>query len=207
LFSAIILAAGEGSRMGRLKQLLPWKNRTIIETVLDNIINSNMIDDEIRLVLGFERKKITEVLKGYKKQGVKFIYNKNYKNGMLSSVREGLKNIPDNTEYFVFTLADKAMISPDIYSSVIKEAKKVKADIFLPEYKGNKGHPVILKASMVNKVYDIEGPGGLRPLINKYPERVYHFPLEREEIIIDLDYYHEYLKYKRQITEVDSYEA
>jgi molybdenum cofactor cytidylyltransferase len=52
MISAIVLAAGESKRMGQIKQLLPWQGKTILESVLDNLLNSKV--DEVILVLGHQ---------------------------------------------------------------------------------------------------------------------------------------------------------
>ena len=67
MYTAIILAAGEADRMGKLKQLLPWKDKTILETVIDNVLAREYIDDEIRVVLGAEAERVKKKIDYYDK--------------------------------------------------------------------------------------------------------------------------------------------
>ena len=58
MISAIVIAAGESKRMGRTKQLLPWKGKVLLQHVLDSILGSKV--DEVILVLGCEAERILE---------------------------------------------------------------------------------------------------------------------------------------------------
>ena len=79
--------------MGRSKQLLPYANKTILETVIDHIIQSRV--DEIMVVLGSNKEKIEELIKDLP---IKSVYNPSFKEGMLSSVQKGFASIPEDAE-------------------------------------------------------------------------------------------------------------
>ena len=85
MISGIILAAGESRRVGKLKQLLPFGNSTIIETVIDNLLCAKL--DEVIVVLGHAAEKITAKIRH---KPVKIVCNPNYKSGMLTSVQRGV---------------------------------------------------------------------------------------------------------------------
>jgi molybdenum cofactor cytidylyltransferase len=80
--SGIILAAGESRRMGTLKQLLPYRDKTVIETVVDSFQQVDL--HEIIVVLGYCAKQIQKTLNGY---SIKTVINEKYCDGMLSSMR------------------------------------------------------------------------------------------------------------------------
>ena len=79
--------------MGRSKQLLPYANKTILETVIDHIIQSRV--DEIMVVLGSNKEKIEELIKDLP---IKSVYNPSFKEGMLSSVQKGCASSPEDAE-------------------------------------------------------------------------------------------------------------
>jgi molybdenum cofactor cytidylyltransferase len=85
---AIILAAGESKRMGFPKMLLPFHGATMIENVITNV--SESLVETILVVVGAEKDKVFEVIK---KTTASFCYNENYKEGMLSSVKCGFRNL------------------------------------------------------------------------------------------------------------------
>ncbi|MBM7622503.1 nucleotidyltransferase family protein [Sporohalobacter salinus] len=197
MITAIILAAGEGKRMGTLKQLLPWKDSTIIETVIKNIGDSRFIDDEIRVVLGAEANRVESVLKEWGDERLKVIKNNNYKEGMLTTVWQGIKNISDSTEYIMLALGDQPLIGTDIFNEVLEECINERPDIMVPVVNRKRGHPLLINRSLIPEIYDLKKEGGLRKLLHKYPDKIYHFDIDDESIIIDLDYYNEYQKHKR----------
>ena len=88
---SIILAAGESKRMGFPKMLLSFNGLTMIETVINNVTGSE-IDNTI-VVLGANRDLLTEKISNYP---VTCCYNDNYKEGMLSSVKCGFRNLPSD---------------------------------------------------------------------------------------------------------------
>lgn len=197
MFSAVILAAGEAKRMGTLKQLLPWGESTILETVITNVSSCHYIDDEIRVIVGAESERIISVLSKWNKEELKVIKNPDYKTGMLSSVWRGLEALPQKTEYVVFVLGDQPLIPTRIFNRVIEKYLDLKPEIIVPIYQGQRGHPIVINKKLLPEVYKLTGPGGLRSLIQKQPEKVYFYEIDDKRITIDLDYYEEYQKYKK----------
>ncbi len=88
---AIILAAGESKRMKVPKMLLPFDGKTMIEKVIGNVMGSEVVNTLV--VLGSHK---DEILATIKDLPVKHCYNDHYTDGMLSSVKCGFKNLPEN---------------------------------------------------------------------------------------------------------------
>lgn len=202
MLSAIILAAGEANRMGELKQLLKWESQnTILGKTIDNILEAEIVDEELKVVIGAEKEKVKEYLskkysselsRGY----LKIIENDYYQQGMMSSVKKALVELDTKNKYLLFTLADKPFIGPEIYRECYKKCLEVNAEIFLPEYKGQKGHPVIIKNKLKEKALKLEGEGGLRNLFQLMPGKIYHYSCDYKEITVDIDYKKDYKKYR-----------
>ena len=83
---ALILAAGSSRRMGTQKLLLPFGEKTIIETVIDNILQSGV--DGIMVVLGADHDRIRKIVDPLP---VEVCFNENHESGMLSSVMCGFR--------------------------------------------------------------------------------------------------------------------
>jgi len=78
---AIVLAAGRGRRMGVVsnktpKFLLPFKDTTVIQRLIYQLLN---FTQDITVVVGFEEKKVTEILRSTFKDRINIIYNDRYK--------------------------------------------------------------------------------------------------------------------------------
>ena len=132
MITAVILAAGTGSRMGRLKQLLPWGESTVLETVITKVSSCPLIDDQIRVVLGAGYQQIEAVLGGITDPRLQILINYNYRRGMLTSIRKGLAGLPDQTEYVMFFLADQPLISSEVIESLAGEIRKRSPGIMVP---------------------------------------------------------------------------
>lgn len=86
--SAIVLAAGMSTRMGTLKQLLPYKNTNILNYILGQLKKSYL--DQIILVLGYKHEEIKTLVDLC---GVDLIINSNYTDEMLLSLKLGLEKL------------------------------------------------------------------------------------------------------------------
>ena len=90
MISAILLAAGQSRRMGGDNKLIKKYNKKhLINHILDTLIKSKI--KKIIIVSGFQNSKVKKII--IKNKKINFIYNKNYKFGMASSIKTGLKRI------------------------------------------------------------------------------------------------------------------
>lgn len=198
MINAIILAAGEGSRMGELKQLLPWQGRTIVETVILRITRSHL-DGEIRVVVGSQAERVKKVLEKNEKISPVIRENTDYQRGMFSSVMTGIKNLPEGTEGLLFMLADQPLVSTSVYNKLIREFRDRGSLILAPSYQGKRGHPLLLSSQMVPEIYQLaeggEPEGGLRSLLRQNREIIDYVEVEDKSVVIDLDYKQDYYKY------------
>ena len=114
MISAILLAAGQSRRMlGDNKLLKKYKNKYLINHILGTLIKSKV--NKIIVVLGFQSLKVKKIVLKNKK--IKCIYNKNYRTGMASSIKRGLKKISIKNKGFLIVQADMPKISKKIINS------------------------------------------------------------------------------------------
>ena len=194
---AMILAAGESKRMGKLKLLLPFGGKTIIETVIDNIIQSKV--EKILVVLGSDWEKIKEKIKNFP---IKIIVNPHFTKGMLSSVQLGFQTLPKNTQAVLVVLGDQPAVSSAIINEIIDAFKRTRKGIVLPVYKNNRGHPVLIDIKYRNEVENLSPDIGLRGLVYNHPEDILEVEVGTPSILRDIDDIEDYrrgLKNKGQI--------
>ena len=90
MITAILLAAGESKRIPNENKLLKkFRGKPLINHILKPLIKSKV--NKIIIVLGYEHIKIKKLILQSKK--ITLIINKNYKNGISSSIKLGLKKI------------------------------------------------------------------------------------------------------------------
>ena len=137
--AAIILAAGDSSRMGFPKQLAEYKGKTILETVVETV--SNNIENTI-VVLGHENETLTEKI-DFKDSTI--LINESWQEGIISSIRTGLFYLSSdkNIEEVLIFMGDQ----PAINSEVIKKLISTKHDddeVVVPQYRYEIGYPILI---------------------------------------------------------------
>ncbi|WP_407415283.1 NTP transferase domain-containing protein [Methanobrevibacter sp.] len=123
--STIITAAGKNSRMRRdqvsrnlevkNKLILPFENKTVIETTIDNALSANI--DECIVVLGHYSSEIKEVIYDNYKDHVKFIKNNPVDVGLSTSLFNGLSNI--DSDFALCVTADQPTVSTETLNKLI----------------------------------------------------------------------------------------
>lgn len=193
----IVLASGEGKRIGRIKQLLPWKNSTILGTIIDTLKSTNI--DKIYIVLGHEKEKILENIKSHLTEKFDVIFNENYKKGMLTSIQEAIKKISDDYYGFIVFLGDQPFINKDTVNKFIDRVKLKDFPIVVSCYKGERGHPTFISSEFKEKVLSLDPEKeGLREIIYDARNKnlVLDFETDDEDVIKDIDTFEDYLREK-----------
>jgi molybdenum cofactor cytidylyltransferase len=191
---AIILAAGESKRMKVPKMLLPFDGKTMIEKVIGNVTGSDISDTLV--VLGSYRDEILEAIGGLP---VKYCYNEKYRDGMLSSVKCGFKNLPENYDAVLVFPGDQPLIEPGVINKIISAFRQTKKGIVVPVYRKKRGHPVLISRKYRNDVYSLPENEGLRSLSSKYPGDVFEVNIRSQSILKDFNTKEDYLNEINQI--------
>ncbi len=186
---AVVLAAGESRRMGRPKLLLPFGQSTIIETVVQNLMESSL--DGILAVLGHRWPDFLDKLKNY---AVETTVNPHYKNGMLSSVQWGFQHLPAEAKAALVVLGDQPGISPRTVDTVIHAYKSAHRGIVLPVHAGSAGHPLLIDLRFRRQVQALDPAVGLRGLLALHPQEILRVEIEALSILQDIDNEQDYRK-------------
>jgi len=180
--TAIILAAGESRRMGKPKLLLPFGDTSIIEKVVSHAARSPI--DKIIVVLGSNNEAISQQIQDYP---VETVYNKAYKEGMLSSVQSGLRTVQDITDAVMVLLADQPMISDTVLNGMVETYKKSDKEIIVASHMGKRGHPILFGHKYLNEVMKFNKENSLKDLLHKYPDDIEEMNTGSSEILRDID--------------------
>jgi molybdenum cofactor cytidylyltransferase len=191
---ALVLAAGESKRMGSPKMLLPFNGSTMIENVV-----SNILDSKVRNVLVVLGSSGVEIEKLIRTKPVKYCYNENYKDGMLSSVICGIGNLPASFSAVVVYQGDQPLISSSTTDLLIEKHIFSGKGIVVPVYHSRRGHPVLIGGRYRDEVTKLSPSLGLRSLSGKFPADVLEVEVDDPGILRDFDTYPAYLKAINQI--------
>lgn len=195
MISAILLAAGESKRMGRPKQLLEWRGKTLLQHSLESLVNSDA--DEIILVLGHEADRIRKTLPALP---IKIVINPDYKQGMASSLRRGLLAMDPQSEAFLVLLADQPGIGPEIINDLIRAFQQAdpKQGIVRPVHGGLRGHPVLFGVRYLPEALQLQGDVGARRILMNHPEDILSIDVEADSVLNDIDTPDEYRNYVKR---------
>lgn len=185
--AAVIPAAGESSRTGTPKMLLPFGEETMIGRVISNLRESKA--GEIVVVLGAWKDEILKIVSGY---NVKYCINKDFKNGMLSSVICGINALSSNPEAALILPGDYPFIKGsfiDEFTDAFIESGK---GIAIPVSGGRNGHPIILVRKYFSLIQNTILPGGLRDIISLFEEDVFKYQTDNNYIHTDIDTIEDY---------------
>ena len=183
----IVLAAGKSTRMKKQKLLLPFNGKTIIETVILNIIP--VLKNNIVVVLGSHH---SEIKKQIGKLPVKTCMNENYAQGMLSSVICGFRALPDEADAALVFLGDQPQIPSQVTQLVLKTWQNSGRGIIIPVMNGRRGHPVLIETKYKTEIEQLDPGKGLRQLMEKFSHDVEEAECNLPEILRDIDTPEEY---------------
>ena len=186
---AIILAAGESKRMGSPKMLLDFKSGTMIEKVIANVKDSKV--SNIMVVLGAYKEAIIDQIG---KLTVKFCYNDNYMEGMLSSVQCGFRNIPSDCKAVLVFQGDQPLITPSVINTVIEAWLMSGKGIIIPVFMSKRGHPILIDRKYSDEIEKLDAGKGLRSLAYRFSDDVLEVKTDESGILRDFDTYEQYRK-------------
>ncbi len=171
--SAIVLAAGSGSRFGGGKLLAPYRGQPLIEAVLASLREAPV--DERVVVVGADAQRLRAVCKPY---GVRIIENPYWTQGQSTSVLAGLEALGSDVRAAVVLLADQPLVGARAIERLV-EAFEEGAKVAVATYGGRPRNPVLFSRE-VWPVLEVElsGDEGARPFLRRRPELVTLVPCD-----------------------------
>ncbi|MFA0784956.1 nucleotidyltransferase family protein [Fervidibacter sacchari] len=186
--AAILLAAGQGSRMGGGKLLLPIGDATVVERAAKSLIDVPVAD--LIVVVGTYGLAIKRQLSEFP---VRFVLNPDPSSEMAESIRCGLKIVdPASVEAFLVLPADMPLVLPETIRLLVDSLLASDKLIAVPVFQGRRGHPVIFRSNLYETVLNFRSPQGIRPLVHGDPSKVLLVEVDDEGVIADLDNWDDY---------------
>ena len=168
MIKAILLAAGQSKRMKSENKLIKlYKNKPLINYSL-NVLKKSKVN-KIIIVLGHQHKEVKKIIKKNKK--IIFTYNKNYKQGMASSIKTGLKKISKNDKGFIVAQSDMPFVKQSDINKICRSIKSKKFLIHALKYKTRVGNPIGFDSSLIKKFKNIKGQFGAKFMVKRLKNR------------------------------------
>ena len=167
MISALVLAAGEGTRFGGTKQLEILRGRPLVQHAVDAASGAGV--DEIVVVLGHDALRVRDALS--LPEGSRFIVNERYADGQSTSLAAGLRALDPASEAAIVLLADQPGIEARHVRSLVTAYEGEAPEIVRIRFRDGPG-PAILARSVWDEAMRLTGDVGARALFEARPGRV-----------------------------------
>jgi molybdenum cofactor cytidylyltransferase len=179
--AAILLAAGESTRMGRLKQLLRWDGDTLIAWQVAQLRDAGAT--EIVVVLGHAAEQIRPAVP----PGARVTVNEAYKTGRASSLRRGAEALGEPVNAVLILSVDQPRPSW-VSRLLIDRWRETRAAIVSPRFGAHYGHPILIDGSLVAELRAVTDETlGLRAVIDRHVSNAEAVDVSNTGINVDLN--------------------
>jgi molybdenum cofactor cytidylyltransferase len=155
----LILAAGEGRRFGATKQIADLHGRPLLQYAVDAMLAVPAIWPLV-VVLGHDADRIREHVEF---GDASTIVCAEWREGSSASLRCGVTALGP-VDAAVITLGDQPFITPQVIAAVLDHGEG-RRDAVRATYGGEPGHPVLVKRALLDRVGELKGDTGFRPLL------------------------------------------
>jgi molybdenum cofactor cytidylyltransferase len=167
---AIILAAGESSRLRQPKQLLAYKGESFLQRTINAAQGAHV--SSVVLVLGSNAESILEQTET---RGAHIIKNENWQTGMASSIVTGvnaIKNIQPVADAVILLVCDQPYVDVSLLTELISKQHSTGKPIVACQYGNTLGVPALFHESFFNALADLQGDKGARKIIRQSADHV-----------------------------------
>jgi len=181
---AVVLSAGESSRMGRPKALLPIGGQTFIERIVAALKQAKL--GKIIVILGHNA---SELQAKISQLPVEILINTDYKLGQLSSLQLAVQRLQSEIDCdgMLVHLVDHPYLAPSLVEEMIRRFYDTKKPIIVPKFHGKRGHPVIFSRDLFAELLNAPMDQGAKAVVNAHRAETLEIETEEEGIAVDID--------------------
>jgi molybdenum cofactor cytidylyltransferase len=181
----IILAAGESKRLGKPKQLLEWKGEPFIRHVARAALAAGLTP--VVVVTGSSAEETSFALQG---MPVLEVYNPDWPTGQSSSIKLGIRHIPERNGGAVFLLSDQPQVTSEVIKTLINSHSQRFSLINAPKIDDRRANPVLFDKRVFPDLLKLEGDIGGRALFERI--QVDFIPWNDRRLLLDVDTQEDY---------------
>ena len=182
--TAILLAAGESRRMGQLKALLQWQGASLLQHQVKTLLSAGV--DRVVVVVGHRAGELTALLEGM--DGATWRLNPDYLEGKTTSIKAGLGALDPESTGTVLVLNVDQPRSAETVRFLLDRHQRSGSLITIPEYEGKGGHPILLDASLLGELLQIdEETLGVKAVVRRRQSLTSRVPMDGPEVLWDLN--------------------
>jgi molybdenum cofactor cytidylyltransferase len=181
--AAILLAAGESSRMGSSKALLPWAGTSLLGYAVGEFLAAGAA--EVVVVVGADAERVRAALPS--SDAVVAVANPEYRSGRSSSIRAGAASISPATSAVIVQSVDQPCPSA-ILRALYEAVEQPDVEVAAPTFAGRRGHPICLAGRLVSELLTVrEEDEGLRAAVRRHAGARRDVPVESAVVHLNLN--------------------
>ena len=164
MIKAILLAAGQSKRIKSENKLTKlYKKKPLLNHSLKALHKSKV--NKVIIVLGHQQNEVKKIIKKNKKNI--FSFNKNFRKGMASSIKVGLKKVSKNDKGFIVVQSDMPFIKSSDINKIYNSIKSKKFLVHVLKFRNKVGNPIGFDISVVKKFKRIKGDFGAKFMVKR----------------------------------------
>jgi molybdenum cofactor cytidylyltransferase len=177
---AIVLAAGASTRFGSVKQLVRVAGRPLMHTVVARAVD--VAGSAVIVVLGSRAADLAPLLTH---SPATIVINRDWREGMASSIRAGVARLPSSCNAVLLILADQAAVTAEDLKRLASAWRRQPQSIVAARYALTTGVPAIFPRSTFGDLTDLRGDIGARTLLQRHTDRIVRVPMPSAAVDLD----------------------
>jgi molybdenum cofactor cytidylyltransferase len=177
---AAILAAGPSTRFGSPKQLVRLAGTPVLHQAIANA--SLVAGHSITVVLGAHASEVGPALR---QSAVAVVVNRDWEEGLSSSIRTAVHSAPAGCEGLLLVLADQVAVTGDDFKRLYAAWRRHPVLIAAALYGGAPGLPAIFPRWAFSDLLQVRGDRDPRLVIRRNVDRVVRVPMHNAGIDLD----------------------
>lgn len=174
--STLILAAGSSSRLGRPKQLLRFKGKTLIERITQVALS---VSDQVLIVLGANETLIRphlEALVLANTSKLEISFNADWEEGMGKTLSFGVEKLAKNADAILVLLSDQLFVDEVLLRKMMQTFAESNLPIVACEYAEQLAVPILFDKTVFADLMSLSGDKGAKVLLKKYSDKLGSVP-------------------------------
>ena len=183
----VLMASGFGKRFGSNKLLYPIEGKPMYLHALESLdcVKEKLSPDiKVQVVV---ISKYPEIIREAQNRKIHAVYNPDSLQGITASIRLGLENLPADTAYYGFFVADQPLLQANIIESLIRQYLMSNKGIGCVSARGSPGNPVVFSRKYLPELLALQGDSGGKQIVLAHLSDTFQYPVD-ESVLVDIDH-------------------
>jgi molybdenum cofactor cytidylyltransferase len=161
--AGVLLAAGTSSRMGTNKLFLSLRGETVVRRAIRTALAAGL--DPVLVVLGHESERAKAELKGLR---CAVVLNKDYAQGINTSLRAGIAAVPEQAVAALVMLADMPFVTKEMLGAIVERYRGGTSPLVVSNYEGVDAPPMLYDKSLFTELSALDGDGCGKKVVKRH---------------------------------------